>query len=175
MAKNSMFCGVAAVLLAGGIVLAQSPVSVDDAVQPVAAEVEKNEKSETADAPTTKAGETQTTESGLKIEQVHKQEKAAIAQAGDAVFVHYTGTLEDGTKFDSSLDRGQPIGFRLGQGEVIKGWDEGIAGMQIGDKRKLTIPSDLGYGDQGSPPTIPGGATLLFDVELVGLVKLGEK
>ena len=173
MMNRSILGGAAAILLAGGFVLAQSPISVEDAIQPVAADIESDQKPESEAA--SPAGETRTTESGLQIQEVHKQEKAAVAQAGDAVFVHYTGTLEDGTKFDSSLDRGQPIGFRLGQGEVIKGWDEGIAGMSIGDKRKLTIPSDLGYGEQGSPPTIPGGATLLFDVELVGLVKLGNE
>src|SRR5690606_5996463 len=115
-----------------------------------------------------------TLESGLKIVEVKKAEGPAVAEDGDAVFVHYTGRLEDGTQFDSSLDRGQPFGFRLGEGGVIKGWDQGIAGMKIGDKRQLTIPPDLAYGEEGRPPTIPGGATLVFDVELVGLVKLGK-
>lgn len=170
--RSGICAAAAAVLLAGGLVMAQSPVSVEDAIQPIQADIESDQKPESDVTPS--AGETRTTDSGLQITEVQKQEKAAVAEAGDAVFVHYTGTLEDGTKFDSSLDRGQPIGFRLGQGEVIKGWDEGIAGMSIGDKRKLTIPSDLGYGEAGSPPTIPGGATLLFDVELVGLVKLGN-
>lgn len=171
MMNRSILGGAAAILLAG-VVLAQSPVSVEDAIKPVQADIESNQKPESEDAA---ASRTRTTASGLQITQVHEQDKAAAAEEGDAVFVHYTGTLEDGTKFDSSLDRGQPIGFRLGRGEVIKGWDEGIAGMRIGDKRKLKIPAELGYGEQGSPPVIPGGATLLFDVELVGLVKLGAK
>ncbi|KAG8387252.1 hypothetical protein BUALT_Bualt02G0002100 [Buddleja alternifolia] len=79
------------------------------------------------------------------------------------------GKLTDGTVFDSSFERGDPIEFELGSGQVIKGWDQGILGMCLGEKRKLKIPSKLGYGDQGSPPTIPGGATLVFDTELVGV------
>jgi FKBP-type peptidyl-prolyl cis-trans isomerase len=91
----------------------------------------------------------------------------AEAATGNLVKVHYTGTLEDGTKFDSSLDRGEPFEFPIGQGQVIKGWEEGVVGMKVGGKRKLVIPSDLGYGDAGSPPKIPGGATLVFEIELL--------
>ena len=80
--------------------------------------------------------------------------------------VHYTGWLEDGTKFDSSLDRGRPFSFPVGAGRVIKGWDEGVATMKVGGKRRLIVPSGLGYGDRGTGP-IPGGATLIFDVELL--------
>ena len=106
------------------------------------------------------------TESGLtyidEIIGVGKQPKK-----GDKVKVHYTGTLEDGTKFDSSHDRKQPIEFKLGVGRVIKGWDEGLASMKTGGKRKLIIPAHLGYGDRGAGSLIPPGATLHFDVELV--------
>ncbi len=93
----------------------------------------------------------------------------AVAQAGQTVSVHYTGWLTDGKKFDSSRDRGTPFQFPLGRGQVIKGWDEGVAGMKIGGQRRLFIPATLGYGPQGAPPTIPGGATLVFDVELLGV------
>lgn len=88
------------------------------------------------------------------------------AVAGKQVTVHYTGTLTNGTKFDSSLDRGQPFTFTLGAGEVIQGWDEGVAGMKVGGKRKLTIPPDMGYGPMAIG-TIPANSTLLFDVELL--------
>jgi len=86
----------------------------------------------------------------------------------DSVEVHYTGWLTDGTKFDSSVDRGQPFTFSL-KGGVIQGWLEGVASMKVGGKRKLIIPSDLAYGPQGRAPVIPGGATLIFDVELLGI------
>jgi FKBP-type peptidyl-prolyl cis-trans isomerase len=95
------------------------------------------------------------------------------AKPGDRVKVHYTGTLLDGTKFDSSLDRGEPFEFTLGRGEVIKGWDEGVVGMKKGGKRRLTIPSELGYGKPGSPPKIPPDATLKFEIELREIVQGG--
>lgn len=94
----------------------------------------------------------------------------ATATAGDSVQVHYTGWLANGTKFDSSVDRGKPFEFRLGAGRVIKGWDEGVAGMKVGGKRKLVLPANLGYGASGVGP-IPPNAVLVFDVELLGIVK----
>ena len=93
----------------------------------------------------------------------------AEASAGQKVSVHYTGTLTDGSKFDSSLDRGRPFEFVLGAGRVIKGWDQGVAGMKVGGKRRLTIPSDLAYGSRGFPPVIPADATLIFEIELLGV------
>jgi len=92
----------------------------------------------------------------------------ATSANGDKLSMHYTGMLyKDASKFDSSLDRGDPFDFTLGQGQVIKGWDEGLMGMAVGEKRRLTIPSGKGYGDSGSGAKIPGGATLVFDVELL--------
>lgn len=109
-----------------------------------------------------------TTKSGLKY-AIIKPGKGKVAQSGP-VQVHYTGWLQsNGQKFDSSVDRGQPFGFDLGAGQVIKGWDEGVKGMKVGEKRQLIIPASLGYGDRGAPPVIPGGATLIFDVELLGV------
>ncbi len=94
------------------------------------------------------------------------------AQNGDSLKVHYTGTLEDGTKFDSSLDRGDPFVFTLGVGQVIKGWDLGLLGAKVGDKRRLTIPADLGYGETGAAEgKIPPGATLIFEIEILEINK----
>jgi FKBP-type peptidyl-prolyl cis-trans isomerase len=88
---------------------------------------------------------------------------------GQTVRVHYTGWLTNGMKFDSSVDRNEPFEFPIGEGRVIRGWDEGVATMRVGGKRKLTVPSDLGYGIKGSPPEIPPNATLIFDVELLAV------
>lgn len=107
-----------------------------------------------------------TTASGLKY-KITEKGNGKQAQAGATVSVHYTGKLTDGTKFDSSKDRNQPFSFKLGQGQVIKGWDEGIALLQVGDKAVLTIPSELGYGASGAGKSIPPNATLVFDVELL--------
>ena len=107
-----------------------------------------------------------TMQDGLKYtdEQVGT---GAVATAGKTAVVHYTGWLLDGTKFDSSRDRNQPFSFPLGRGQVIKGWDEGVAGMKVGGKRTLTIPADLGYGARGAGGVIPPNATLKFEVELL--------
>lgn len=103
----------------------------------------------------------------LKIEDLQVG-TGAEAKAGMRVNVHYTGWLTDGQKFDSSLDRGQPFTFTLGGGQVIKGWDQGVQGMKVGGKRKLTIPPELGYGARGAGGVIPPNATLVFEVELLG-------
>jgi len=112
------------------------------------------------------SGEIQRTPSGLEIREVERGFGDA-ARAGHTVSVHYSGYLQDGTKFDSSLDRGQPFTFPLGAGKVIRGWDEGLVGMKVGGRRKLTIPPDLGYGSRGAGRLIPPNATLVFDVELL--------
>lgn len=105
---------------------------------------------------------------GMKIDVI-KEGTGVACKNGDKVSVHYTGTLENGTKFDSSVDRGTPFSFTIGIGEVIKGWDLGVAGMKVGEKRKLTIPSELGYGERGAGDMIPPNSTLIFDVELLGI------
>ncbi len=109
-----------------------------------------------------------TTASGLVIDDL-KEGAGAPAAAGQRVTVHYTGWLADGRKFDSSRDRDDPFVFPLGRGHVIRGWDEGVAGMRVGGVRKLTIPPELGYGARGAGGVIPPNATLVFEVELLGL------
>ncbi|HWH48498.1 MAG TPA: FKBP-type peptidyl-prolyl cis-trans isomerase [Burkholderiales bacterium] len=108
------------------------------------------------------------TASGLGIEELSIG-TGVPATAGKRVTVHYTGWLTDGTKFDSSKDRNDPFVFSLGKGQVIRGWDEGVQGMQVGGKRKLTIPPTLGYGARGAGGAIPPNATLIFEVELLGV------
>lgn len=109
---------------------------------------------------------TVTTDSGLQYVDI-VEGTGASPQKGQTVVVHYTGTLEDGSKFDSSRDRNQPFSFKIGVGQVIKGWDEGVASMKVGGQRKLIIPPDLGYGARGAGGVIPPNATLIFDVELL--------
>jgi FKBP-type peptidyl-prolyl cis-trans isomerase FkpA len=111
---------------------------------------------------------TTTTASGLVIEEINLGD-GDEAKAGQMVSVHYTGWLTNGTKFDSSVDRNESFDFPLGRGHVIRGWDEGVAGMKVGGKRKLTIPPDLGYGPRGAGGVIPPNATLVFDVELLAV------
>lgn len=107
-----------------------------------------------------------TTESGLQYVEL-VEGTGAIPQTGQTVVVHYVGTLEDGTQFDSSRDRNRPFSFRLGTGQVIRGWDEGLSTMRVGGRRQLIIPPDLGYGARGAGGVIPPNATLVFDVELL--------
>ena len=123
---------------------------------------------EAAPAPAKEGEEMTTTASGLKYTD-HNVGDGASPTSGKKVTVHYTGTLTDGTKFDSSVDRGQPFSFVIGVGQVIKGWDEGVLSMKIGGKRKLVIPPELGYGARGAGAVIPPNATLVFEVELLGV------
>ena len=115
-----------------------------------------------------KMSDTITTASGLKYEVI-QEGNGATPETGKTVVVHYTGTLEDGSKFDSSRDRNSPFSFKIGIGQVIKGWDEGVGTMKVGERRKLIIPSDLGYGSRGAGGVIPPNATLIFDVELLDI------
>lgn len=111
----------------------------------------------------------QSSESGKLIIEDIKLGDGREAKSGDTVVMHYSGTLTNGTKFDSSYDRNQPFTTQIGVGQVIKGWDEGVPGMKIGGKRKLTIPPDLGYGASGAGGVIPPNATLIFEVELLDI------
>jgi peptidylprolyl isomerase len=114
------------------------------------------------------AANLQSTASGLQYEE-KKIGEGASPKKGQVVKVHYTGWLTDGTKFDSSVDRGRPFEFTLGVNQVIKGWDEGVATMKVGGRRMLVVPAELGYGAGGYPGVIPANATLVFEVELLGL------
>ena len=120
-------------------------------------------------SPTKVTGKSKKTPSGAEYWDITTG-TGATASAGKTVTVHYTGWLaKDGKKFDSSVDRGQPFMFQLGAGQVIKGWDEGVSGMKVGGKRQLRIPPELGYGARGAGGVIPPNATLIFDVELLGV------
>ncbi len=140
---------------------------MDDKKTDAKTDPEKKEAPKAGDAPNTAAQPEHTTASGLKIQDLVVG-TGKEAKRGDAVAVHYRGTLDDGTIFDESYKRGEPFPLMLGAGQVIKGWDEGLAGMKVGGKRRLTIPAALGYGSKGQG-SIPPGATLHFDCELMGV------
>jgi len=106
---------------------------------------------------------------GVEVQTISEGDGSTYPKSGQTVVVHYTGTLENGTKFDSSRDRGKPFKFRIGKGEVIKGWDQGVAQMSVGQRAKLICSPDFAYGDKGHPGVIPPKATLIFDVELLRL------
>lgn len=167
MWNRSGWVGVALVLV---LVTACGPAEVP-ANEALSAATPATQNASVQDASTQHTeGKTVTTASGLQYTEIVAGDGPA-AQAGDIVSVHYTGKLTDGTKFDSSVDRGQPFQFPLGAGRVIKGWDEGIALMKKGGKATLTIPPELGYGARGAGGVIPPNATLVFDVELVDILQ----
>jgi FKBP-type peptidyl-prolyl cis-trans isomerase len=118
------------------------------------------------DSPAKVSGGPKATASGVQYWEI-KPGTGAAAANGKTVTIHYTGFLEDGKKFDSSVDRGRPFSFHMGEGSVIKGWDDGIAGMKVGGKRQLKVPPAAAYGDQGKGGVVPPNATLIFDVQLV--------
>ena len=163
MSHSRTVCTLSALLLAATCLA--GPATPADAAQG-----QKPQASEAKEKKAMTESKEVTTSSGLKYvdEKVGEGEEA---KSGNVVEVHYTGRLTDGTKFDSSLDRNQPFAFKLGAGQVIKGWDEGVAGMKVGGKRKLTIPPDLAYGSRAVGGVIPANSTLAFDVELLAVKK----
>ena len=161
-AKNALVI----IVIVGGVATLSTKKS--SKIQPLATPTPTSTIESTAE-PVATISATPMTQVDKLIIQDEKVGPGAEATAGKKVTVNYVGTLLDGTKFDSSYDRGTPFSFNLGIGEVIQGWDQGVDGMKVGGKRKLTIPSSLGYGAQGVPGAIPGGATLVFEVELLGV------
>jgi FKBP-type peptidyl-prolyl cis-trans isomerase FkpA len=157
MSKKMLICAAAAMSIGMGVLMAEEPAA-KPAEKPAATQPAVGKKVKTA--------------SGLEITIVEAS-KSPGAQAGDIVWVHYTGKLSTGEEFDSSIGK-QPFKFTLGEGQVIKGWDEGVVGMKVGEKRQLVIPGELGYGAAGSPPKIPANATLVFDIEMIGLARPGK-
>lgn len=155
----------AALLIGGGVYLVKN--SSDKDMPPSDVSQENMSLEGQGDAnPLSPVGETGEIEMQVIL---IKEGTGDVAGAGDVVTVHYTGWLEDDTKFDSSVDRGAPFSFVLGAGEVIRGWDAGVAGMKVGEVRKLIIPSELAYGKQGIPGAIPPNATLIFTVEMLAV------
>jgi FKBP-type peptidyl-prolyl cis-trans isomerase len=128
----------------------------------------KNSAASNTDAPSKVTGDGVKTDSGLQYWDI-RVGNGEVAKEGSHVRVHYTGWLTTGKKFDSSVDAGKPFDFTIGNGEVIKGWEDGIAGMKVGGKRQLRIPPALGYGAEGYPPDIPPNATLIFEIKLLGV------
>lgn len=147
---------------------AAAPATPPESVTIAQAPKEATTVNSPGDEPVTADNAIVTLPSGLQYEDLQVGDGPS-PQAGDRVTVHYTGTLTDGQQFDSSRDRGRPFQFKIGVGQVIKGWDEGVASMKVGGRRKLIIPADLGYGERGAGGVIPPNATLLFDVELLGV------
>jgi FKBP-type peptidyl-prolyl cis-trans isomerase len=161
MKKKVLIGLVVAMIVIAGIVLSRSianaPKNVDKSDVSVPSQIQVNQTNENKPMQ-------------LEIKTTQEGTGDRVVKAGDTVSVQYTGKLEDGTKFDSSYDHGgQPFSFTVGAGQVIKGWDEGLLGAKVGEKRTLTIPSDLGYGATGAGAAIPPNATLIFDVEIVSI------
>ena len=166
--KGIFLSVVLMVVCVGVLVFTQIGSKQDTAIATQLANTVIQENNTLTPSNTMSEAKTVTTPSGLKYVEL-VEGTGVIPQTGQTIDVHYVGTLEDGTKFDSSRDRGTPFSFKIGKGQVIKGWDEGLSTMKVGGRRTLTIPPDLGYGARGAGGVIPPNATLIFDVELLGV------
>jgi peptidylprolyl isomerase len=162
--RNFLICS--SWILGSGMLTLLLPLAIDSQAAIAIANTADRQPRSNAIAKVSKNPKTVTTSSGLKY-IILKTGKGNTPKTGQTVSVHYTGTLTNGKKFDSSLDKGQPFSFILGKGQVIPGWDEGLSTMKVGERRKLTIPPKLGYGAAGAGGVIPPNATLIFDVELL--------